>query len=61
MLETLLQTPSIADSERVIYPGVIEYENELDRIENGIPLHKEVVDWFDNISKTMSVDRLKIF
>ena len=61
MLETLLQTPSIDESERVIYPGIIEHENELDRIENGIPLHKEVVEWFDNISKTMSIDRLKIF
>ena len=61
MLETLLQTPSIDESERVIYPGIIEHENQLDRIQNGIPLHKEVVEWFDNISNKMSIDKLSIF
>ena len=61
MLKTLLQTPSINESERVIYPGIIEHENQLDRIKNGIPLHKEVVEWFDNISNKMSIDKLSIF
>ena len=60
MLETLLNTPSTSEADRVIYPGIMEYENEQDRIENGIPLHKEVVEWFSSTSKLMKIDSVKL-
>jgi LDH2 family malate/lactate/ureidoglycolate dehydrogenase len=34
--------------DRVIYAGVLETESEIDRTENGIPLHPEVFDWFES-------------
>ncbi len=61
MLSKLLDTPSISESERVIYPGIMEFENEADRIKNGIQLHKEVVEWFDNISIEMDIDKISTF
>ncbi|HIB35242.1 MAG TPA: Ldh family oxidoreductase [Dehalococcoidia bacterium] len=60
MLETLLNTPPTPEADRVIYPGIMEYENEQDRIENGIPLHKEVVEWFSSTSKSMKIDFVKL-
>ena len=60
MLETLLNTPPTPEADRVIYPGIMEYENEQDRIENGIPLHKEVVGWFSSTSKSMKIDFVKL-
>ena len=48
------------EADRDIYPGIMEYENEQERIENGIPLHKEVVDWFSSVSKSMNIDSVKL-
>ena len=31
---------------RVVYPGMDEAEAEADRLENGIPYHPDVVEWF---------------
>ena len=36
-------------------PRAVEHEEELDRRARGIPLHKEVVQWFDAISAELSV------
>ena len=54
--------------EVVITPDDDWFKNPLDSMPiatdsntNRYHPDKEVVDWFDNISKTMSVDRLKIF
>ena len=33
-------------AERVLYPGLNAHETELDRRANGIPYHREVLDWF---------------
>ena len=38
----------------------MEHENEQERIENGIPLHKEVVEWFSGTSKSMNIDSVKL-
>ena len=35
--------------ERVYYAGLPEPETRIDRRENGVPLHPEVVDWFRDI------------
>ncbi len=58
MLRTLRTTKPAPGHERVIYPGLSEFEEERDRRANGIPLHQEVVRWFDGISGELSVTPL---
>ncbi|MCI0440103.1 MAG: Ldh family oxidoreductase [Chloroflexi bacterium] len=59
MLRTLRDTKPAPGHERVLYPGLSEYEQEQDRRANGIPLHKEVIQWFDSICGELSIPRLK--
>ena len=59
MLKMLRNTRPAPGHERVLYPGLPEYEHEQERRANGIPLHKEVVEWFDDIAEELSVPRLK--
>ena len=33
----------------------VEAEDEKERRANGIPLHREVVDWFDTICEELSI------
>lgn len=58
MLQTLTETPPAPGHERVLYPGLPEYETEQHRRADGIPLHREVIDWFDDITDELSVSRL---
>ena len=59
MLETLRETKPAPGHERVLYPGLSEYEEEQDRRANGIPLHEEVIRWFDTITGELSLPPLK--
>ncbi len=59
MLRTLRETKPAPGHDRVLYPGLAEYEDEQDRRANGIPLHREVMEWFENISNELSVPMLK--
>jgi LDH2 family malate/lactate/ureidoglycolate dehydrogenase len=59
MLETLTATPPAPGHERVIYPGLAEHETEIERRANGIPLHREVVDWFNRCTEKLGVARLE--
>ena len=59
MLRTLRTTPPAPGHDRVLYPGLPEYEEEQDRRANGIPLHREVIEWFDGIARELSVPRLR--
>ena len=58
MLQTLRATPPAPGHDRVLYPGLPEHESEEQRRERGIPLHREVVDWFDTITAELGVSRL---
>ena len=58
ILRTLRQTPPAPGHDRVVYPGLPEHETELDRRANGIPLHRDVVDWFDACTEELGVARL---
>ena len=60
MLRLLKETPPAPGHDRVLYPGLSEYEEIQDRRENGIPLHKEVIEWFDDICSELSVPRLRV-
>lgn len=55
MLQTLTETPPAPGHERVLYPGLPEHETEMQRRANGIPLHREVIDWFSGITSELSV------
>jgi len=59
MLRTLRETPPAPEADRVVYAGLPEYENEQDRRANGVPLHNEVVAWFDDIASELEVPPLR--
>ncbi len=59
VLETLQNTKPAPGQDRVLYPGLSEAEEEKDRRANGIPLHSEVVEWFDDICGEFTVSPLK--
>ena len=58
MLHTLKTTKPAAGHERVLYPGLSEYEDEQERRAHGIPLHREVIEWFAGITKELGVPPL---
>ena len=45
-LKSLKDTIPAPGHERVFYAGLIEHEEEIQRLENGIPYHPEVIQWF---------------
>jgi LDH2 family malate/lactate/ureidoglycolate dehydrogenase len=59
MLLTLQETPPAPGHERVLYPGLPEFEEERVRRANGIPLHREVIAWFDRATAELGVAPLE--
>ena len=59
MLKMLRETKPAPGHDRVVYPGLPEHEDEQDRRANGIPLHREVIQWFEDITTELSIPRLK--
>ena len=55
MLETLRTAPPAPGQERVLYPGLSEAEELQKRRANGIPLHKEVLQWFGECTRELGV------
>ena len=49
-METLANTPPAPGRDRVYYAGLWEAEEEERRRANGIPYHREVINWFNSIS-----------
>lgn len=58
-MKYLTDTPPAPGNDRVYYAGLIEHEEAIDRAERGIPLHHEVVEWFDSISAELGTEPLK--
>ncbi len=54
-LEGLANTPPAPGHDRVLYPGLPEAEETEKRMEEGIPYHREVIDWFHSISNELSL------
>ena len=42
--------------DRVMYAGLPEHEEEIERQEHGIPYHPEVVDWFKSITNELEIE-----
>ena len=59
MLKTLKDTKPAPGHDRVLYPGLSEYEEEQNRREHGIPLHREVIDWFNAITAELPLPSLR--
>jgi len=54
-LEGLAGTPPAPGHERVVYPGLLEAEETQQRLEQGIPYHREVVGWFRQIESELGL------
>jgi LDH2 family malate/lactate/ureidoglycolate dehydrogenase len=55
LLEKIANTTPAPGHDRVMYAGLPEYEETLLRKEQGIPYHREVVDWFNNMSPELDL------
>ncbi len=42
--------------DRVLYPGLIEGEETEKRLDEGIPYHREVIDWYQSIAAELDVE-----
>lgn len=58
VLHWLQETKPAPGQERVLYPGLLEYEEEQERRAYGIPLHKEVIQWFGQITSELGLPPL---
>ncbi|HLG69326.1 MAG TPA: Ldh family oxidoreductase [Chloroflexota bacterium] len=58
-VRTLRETPPAPGCERVLYPGLPEWEAEQDRRANGIPLHPSVLAWFDQACEELGLPGLE--
>ena len=54
-LNGLKNTPPAPGHDRVIYPGLAEYESRLERGSKGIPYHPEVIEWFESITAELEI------
>jgi LDH2 family malate/lactate/ureidoglycolate dehydrogenase len=55
MLKTLRTAPPAPGEERVLYPGLSEAEELEHRRAHGIPLHREVLEWFGQCTAEMGL------
>jgi LDH2 family malate/lactate/ureidoglycolate dehydrogenase len=58
MLRTLRTATPAPGETRVLYPGLSEAEELQVRRAQGIPLHKEVIEWFAACTTELGVPRL---
>ncbi len=54
-IQMLKSSKPAPGQDRVMYPGQPELEAVKDRSINGIPLHREVVDWFKDLCGELSI------
>lgn len=59
MLKKLRSAKPVAGQERVYYPGLLEAEEVSRCRREGIPLHKEVIQWFGQIAEELGVPPLR--
>ena len=56
MLKAYAATKPMPGEDRVYYAGLPEHEVRIERRENGVPLHPEVVDWFRGICAEFEIE-----
>ncbi|MDA0596329.1 MAG: Ldh family oxidoreductase [Chloroflexi bacterium] len=57
-LTYLVNTPPAKGHDRVYYAGLPEHEETEIRERDGIPLHREVVEWFDSETSRLGLDQI---
>ena len=55
-LRSILDCKPAPGEERVVYPGYLEHEDEVDRRANGIPYHPEVIEWFKKTTDELGIE-----
>ena len=55
-LQILEDLPPVKGQKRVLYAGLMEDETTKERMEKGIPLHPEVINWFKDICSELSIE-----
>lgn len=55
LLKRLSEMKPAPGHDRVYYAGEIEHEETLARKRDGIPYHRQVVDWFNGVSKEFAL------
>jgi LDH2 family malate/lactate/ureidoglycolate dehydrogenase len=58
MLRTLRTAAPAPGQERVLYPGLSEHEELQHRRCSGIPLHREVIQWFAGVTSELGIPPL---
>ena len=48
LLKYIVAVPPANGFERVVYAGLLEAEEEEARLRDGIPYHREVIEWFES-------------
>ena len=56
LLEGLASTPPAPGHDRVVYAGLPEHEETQKRLAEGIPYHREVIDWFRSAGEELQID-----
>ncbi|MFW6195557.1 MAG: Ldh family oxidoreductase [Chloroflexota bacterium] len=54
-MKALKETPPAPGHDRVMYAGLPEHEDEIERRANGIPYHPEVIDWFREVTSEFDI------
>ena len=54
-MRALRESTPAPGEERVLYAGLAEHEEEIERHEKGIPYHPEVIEWFRGITAELDV------
>ncbi len=55
LLEKLANMKPADGHERVYYAGLLEHEEVEKRKQEGIPYHREVVEWFNDTSRELDL------
>ena len=55
-LRALTETPPAPGHDRVVYPGLPEWEEREVRLREGIPYHTEVIGWFRQIGRELGLE-----
>lgn len=56
LLKKISTMQPISGQSRVYYAGLLEHEEAQQRRRNGIPYHREVVDWFNQAALDLKLD-----
>jgi LDH2 family malate/lactate/ureidoglycolate dehydrogenase len=56
LLSRIVKSKPATNYERVVYAGYLENEEFVKRSKEGIPYHKEVIEWFENYSSELGIE-----